>query len=122
MEVRARAINGGSSLPDPDTTSEETTDLDSDEWAAEAPKSLFHRLRTCLSFVTIEPMLFLQMVAMSSTAINVQSFYIERLCRETYANDSSITCDNLTAFKAQGQCSSVFPIMNNFIQRFCSFS
>jgi len=64
------------------------------------PKAFFRKMKC---YVTIEPMLLLQMIAMSSTAINVQSFYIEAICQKIYANNATTVCANLTAYTDEGQ-------------------
>ena len=80
------------------STSEDLTNEHLD--SVELPKKYLRRIR---SFITIEPMLLLQMIAMSCTAINVQSYYIETICRKTYLNESWIDCSNLTAYKEEGK-------------------
>jgi len=46
--------------------------------------------------ISIEPMMFLQMVGFSSTSVVVQNLYIDRICRISFSYPDSI-CGNLTS-------------------------
>jgi len=65
---------------------------------SDSPKST-SVLKRISRFLTVEPMLFLHMLAWSSLGVNTQYFYIERICQWEFPD---MDCKNMTANETAG--------------------
>ncbi len=54
--------------------------------------------------ITVEPMLFVNVVGLGALAVTVQSFIISTVCsrRNEGSNASHVDCDNLSAYTEEG--------------------